>query len=186
MPKSVSRPSASSVTSVSSSLSRGAIHHHFDSIPDLMAAVTRDVGERIQKNVSTAMANVRPGSDIYEVGIDIIWDQLRAPSFQALDQIRSALATDAQLRDAVNDEIIDMAKWLQQQAAVAIAKSNANSQDMDLTLVRLILSSLAGAATYDLALGAPHDDPDRRTLITTMKRMVKLYNVDRRVSAVPA
>ena len=32
-----------------SELSRGAIHHHFESIPDLMAAVTRDISKRIQK-----------------------------------------------------------------------------------------------------------------------------------------
>lgn len=167
-----------------SDLSRGAIHHHFDSIPDLMAAVTRHIAEQIQQSVRDGLQHVPPGSDVFDFGIDFVWDQMRAPPFLALNQIRTALATDESLRNSVRDEVIDVAEWLQGQARSIVAErsTGANSAPIDFTLIRLVLSSLAGAASYDSALGAPPEDPDRSAYRATLKQVVKLYNADKAAS----
>ena len=52
-----------------SELSRGAIHHHFESIPDLMAAVTRDISDRIQRSVREGLSQLPDNVDVFDLSL---------------------------------------------------------------------------------------------------------------------
>lgn len=156
-----------------SELSRGAIHHHFDSIPHLMNAVVQDLGDRIREDVIRDLEYLPPDADIYAAGIDFIWAQMRSPNFLALAQIRSAITTDTQLRESVAAEVVTVAEWLQDQAR-EIVMARVGAENLDPGVVSVMLTALAGAATYDAATGAPASDPERLNYLSAIKRMVKL------------
>ena len=156
-----------------SELSRGAIHHHFESIPDLMAAVTRDISRRIQENVSDGLKALPAGADQIDMGIDLMWQQMQEPAFRALNQIRCALATDSALEAAVQDDVRGVWDWLQQRTRSIVSTSKDKSEQMDPAMVRLVLSSLSGAADNGTALGAPADDPDHSAFLGALKQSVQ-------------
>ena len=168
-----------------SELSRGAIHHHFESIPDLMAAVTRDISDRIQRSVREGLSQLPDNVDVFDAGIDFVWLQMQQAPYRALDQIRAALATDLDLQSSVKDEVVDVAEWLQRQARNIVAEGNSAPEAIDPAVIRLVLSTLSGAATYDIALGPPPEDPDRSAYLATLKSMVRLYNAERARANVP-
>jgi len=156
-----------------SELSRGAIHHHFESIPDLMAAVTRDISRRIQENLSAGLQTLPSGADQFDLGIDLMWQQMQEPAFRALNQIRCALATDPVLEAAVQDDVRGVWEWLQQRTLSIVTTDGKKSKQIDPAVVRLVLSSLSGAADNGTALGAPADDPDHRAFLSALKESVQ-------------
>ena len=165
-----------------SELSRGAIHHHFDSIPDLMTAVARDLGGRIREDVMLGLQDVPKDGDLYEAGIDFVWDQMRSPNNLALAQIRSAVTTDPELREAVAGEVIAAAEWLHEQAR-CIVSVRVGAENLSPGIVGVMLTALAGAATSDAAIGAPADDPERVEYRNALKRMMKLAIAERKTEA---
>jgi len=166
-----------------SELSRGAIHHHFTSIPDLMTAVTRNISTRVKESMNERLSAWPPGADTLDSGIDLVWQQMHEPPFRALNQIRSALATDNDLKLAVQDDVNSVWEWMQVQARGMLSRSaerNANPDSgrpdtVDSALTKLVLSSLCGAACHDFALGSPPEDPDRATYLATLKEMVRRF-----------
>ncbi len=162
-----------------SALSRGAIHHHFESIPDLMAAVTSDINHRIQRGVTEGLRNIPPDADLFDAVVDVVWAQMQEEPYRALNQIRAALATDMALQSGVKDDVIDVAEWLHQQARSVVSRSRTNTEPADPAVIRLIWSSLSGAAAHDVALGSPPEDPDWSAYVTTLKDMIRLFNSER-------
>jgi len=156
-----------------SELSRGAIHHHFESIPDLMAAVTRDISRRIQENLTTDLQALPDNADQIDMGIDLMWRQMQAPAFRALNQIRCALATDPVLEAAVQEDVRGVWDWLQQRTRSIVTPSTDPSNQIDPAVVLLVLSSLSGAADNGTALGPPKDDPDHSAFLSALKESVQ-------------
>ena len=125
------------------------------------------------------------GGDPFDVGIDFLWAQMQEPPYRALDQIRSALATDTVLQTSVKSDVIEVTQWLQQQACSLISKKKSSTPattpatgPADPAVIGLILSSLAGAASSDMALGAPPEDPDRTAYLKALKTMVQLFDAE--------
>lgn len=155
-----------------SELSRGAIHHHFDSIADLMAAIVQDLVLRIRTDVTQGLQHIGEDTDRYEVSVDFFWAQMSGPNYLALNQIRSAITTDPELRESVYADVTQATQWLEQQASELVSESP-GAQNIDPTIMQVVLSALSGAASCDAAMGTPHEDPDRLKFRTTLKRMVK-------------
>ena len=156
-----------------SELSRGAIHHHFESIADLMAAVTRDISRRIQEDLTAGLQALPDDADQIDLGIDLMWKQMQQPSFRALNQIRCALATDAVLEAAVQDDVRGVWTWLQERTRRIVATGNEKSNNIDPAVISLVLSSLSGAADNGTALGPPDDDPDHSAFLGALKESVQ-------------
>ena len=161
-----------------SELSRGAIHHHFDSVPDLMSAVVQDLSLRIRADISTGLQHLAQNAGFYEDGIDFVWDQMRGSSYLALDQIRSAITTDPELRNSVSAGVGEVAQWLEQRAHELVSAST-DTDNTDPAIVQILLTTLAGAAACDAAMGAPSEDPERLEFRRALKRMVKLAIAER-------
>ncbi len=156
-----------------SELSRGAIHHHFESIADLMAAVTRDISRRVQEDLTTSIQALPEDADQIDLGIDLIWKLMQGPAFRALNQIRCALATDAVLEAAAQDEVRGVWSWLQERTSSIVAPGNETSKKIDPAVILLVLSSLSGAADNGTALGPPEDDPDHRAFLGALKESLQ-------------
>lgn len=154
-----------------SGLSRGAIHHHFQSVPDLMIAVVQDIGERLREGVMSGFTEYEPGPDVYDYAIDFVWARMNAPAFRALVQVRTAIATDPTLQDNVRLEVRKVHEWLYAQADALIASA---VDDAHRETTRIILSALTGAAMVDLAIGPPPIDPDRNAFRSQLKQLVRL------------
>lgn len=154
-----------------SGLSRGAIHHHFESVPDLMIAVVQDIGEQIREGVVSGFANFEPGPDVYDHVIDFVWAHMNATAFRALIQIRSVIATDPGLQDNVRLEVRRVHEWWYEQADTLIGRGT-GAADRETT--RIVLSALSGAAMVDLAIGPRATDPDREAFRTRLKQLVRL------------
>lgn len=154
-----------------SELSRGAIHHHFDSIPDLMNAVVRDLGVRIREEVTTGLKQL-PVENTCDAGIDFLWEQAHSPNQLALQQIRTAITTDQQLRETVSAEVVKVTQWLKDHALQAL-NAAPGVETLDTDVVSVVFAALSGAAAQDVAIGAPSEDPQRINFCTALKRMAK-------------
>ena len=157
-----------------SDLSRGAIHHHFDSMPDLMATVTKEIAQRLEKGVAEVFAPLPPESNIYSVIIDFVWEQMHDTPYRALDQIRTAAATDSSLSKPLMPVVKLLAERLQEQARRTVS-AREGEESVDASVIDLILYALAGTASYDLSLGPPPKDPDRSVYLSNFKQMITDY-----------
>ena len=158
-----------------SELSRGAIHHHFDSIPDLMNAVARDLGARIRTDVTAGLQRLPADQNMCNASIDFLWDQLQTPNHLALQQISNAITTDQKLRDTVSPEVRDVTQWLK---AHVLSTMNATPgfEQLDGDSLGIIVTALSGAVARDSAVGAPTEDPDRLEFRRALKRLARLAN----------
>ena len=152
-----------------SELSRGAIHHHFESIPDLMAAVTRDISKQLEERLHAELAALPAGADLFDRGLDLLWTQMREPPFQAFQQIRNALATDPALEPVVRDEVKTLWQWLQNQTGTFLQGGLTQSIPPETALIRLVLAALADS--YDSNRAAAQNSQD----LTILKVMVRQF-----------
>ena len=152
-----------------SELSRGAIHHHFESIPDLMAAVTRDISKQLEERLHAELAALPAGADLFDRGLDLLWTQMREPPFQAFQQIRNALATDPALEPVVRDEVKTLWQWLQNQTGTFLQGGPTQSRPPETALIRLVLAALADS--YDSNRAAAQNSQD----LTILKVMVRQF-----------
>ena len=169
-----------------SELSRGAIHHHFESIPDLMAAVTRDISRQLEERLRADLAALPTGIDLFDQGLDLLWTQMRQPPFQAFQQIRNALATDPALEPVVRDEVKALWDWLQKQTSTLLQDGLKQSTPPESAVIRLVLAALADSYNGN-GNGAVADVPPGSTStiqpptalnsedLTTLKTMVRRF-----------
>ena len=155
-----------------SDLSRGAIHHHFDSVPDLMSAVLETIAQIIEENINSAVQRVPTDTSVWASAIDFGWSMVQAQPHLALGQIRTAIASDAALRERVRDQVIRVDRWIHEQAKRVVTPP-AGQAEVDDALIRIVLTSLTGAAIRDHSLGAPADDPEREFYLTRLKSMAQ-------------
>jgi AcrR family transcriptional regulator len=82
-------------------VSPGALLHHFPTKADLLCAAVGHLFERRQAEFRKAMANLEPGADRAEAGIDLLWSMFSGPAFIAWLELWVAARCDPALADAV-------------------------------------------------------------------------------------
>lgn len=82
-------------------VSAGALLHHFPTKADLLCAAVGHLFERRQAEFRKAMANLEPGADRAEAGIDLLWSMFSGPAFIAWLELWVAARCDPALADAV-------------------------------------------------------------------------------------
>ncbi len=150
-------------------LSRGAIHHHYASLPALLVDVVRTIGKRIKVGAFTGIDSLGPDQDVYEYGIDYVWQQMQTPEFKALSQIRSAVGVDESLQGEVRRELREVHQWWMEQANNV---SGLGSDNADPQTTMIILTALMGTHLIDAAMGPPEEDRDRQAYRAKLKDLV--------------
>ena len=150
-------------------LSRGAIHHHYSGINELLVDVVREIGERVLGGTAGQTISDAPASEVFAAGIDLVWNQMQTREFRALVQIRTAISTSEELLGSVRDEVRNVHKdWYAKVDAISAAASSR----ADPGVGRIVMSALAGAALIDMAIEPPCADPARDQFRSALKRLV--------------
>lgn len=82
-------------------LSLGAMSHHFPTKADLLAAAVGHVMQRRQTDFRKAMTDVAPGANRVDAAIDLLWDAVNGPIFQAWVELWVGARTDPELADTL-------------------------------------------------------------------------------------
>lgn len=82
-------------------LSPGALLHHFPAKADLLCAAVAYLLEMRRAEFRKAMANLEPGADRAEAGIDLLWSMFSGAAFVAWLELWMAARTDPALAEAV-------------------------------------------------------------------------------------
>lgn len=82
-------------------VSIGAMLHHFPTKADLLAAAIGHVMERRQDEFRKAMTDVAQGADRLDAAIDLLWEAVSGPTFQAWVELWVAARTNPELADAL-------------------------------------------------------------------------------------
>jgi AcrR family transcriptional regulator len=82
-------------------MSPGALLHHFPAKADLLCAAVGHLFELRQAEFRKAMANLGPGADRREAGIDLLWSMFCGPTFVAWLELWMAARSDPALAGAV-------------------------------------------------------------------------------------
>lgn len=82
-------------------VSLGAMLHHFPTKADLLTAAVGHVMRRRQEEFRTSMADMAPGTDRIDAAIDLLWDAVNEPIFQAWVELWVGARTDPQLAEAL-------------------------------------------------------------------------------------
>ncbi len=82
-------------------VSPGALLHHFPAKADLLCAAVGHLFELRQAEFRKAMANLGPGTDRVEAGIDLLWSMFSGPTFVAWLELWMAARCDPALAAAV-------------------------------------------------------------------------------------
>ncbi|MEM8981487.1 MAG: helix-turn-helix domain-containing protein [Pseudomonadota bacterium] len=150
-------------------LSRGAVHHHFTGLTDVVVEVVREVGARISANIRNIEYEGMPRDQVVAAGIDNAYEQLLTDEFTALMQIRSAVRTSPELHGAVQDEMRTIIyDWYAQAEVIANAAMTEGGSE----LLIVVMAAVNGVALLDEAIGTPAEDPNRRAFRATLTAMV--------------
>src|SRR5215469_12497956 len=82
-------------------VSPGALLHHFPAKADLLCAAVGHLFELRQAEFRKAMANLGPGTDRVEAGVDLLWSMFSGPTFVAWLELWIAARCDPALAEAV-------------------------------------------------------------------------------------
>jgi len=82
-------------------VSPGALLHHFPAKADLLCAAVAHLLEMRRAEFRKAMANLEPGTDRLEAGIDLLWSMFSGPAFVAWLELWVAARSDPALAEAV-------------------------------------------------------------------------------------
>lgn len=82
-------------------VSLGAMLHHFPTKADLLAAAVGHVMQRRQTEFRKAMTDVPAGADRLDAAIELLWDAVNGPTFQAWVELWVGARTDPELADAL-------------------------------------------------------------------------------------
>jgi AcrR family transcriptional regulator len=82
-------------------VSRGAQLHHFPTRAELLTALVEYLFERRTADFRKAFANIPPGEDQIDAGVDVMWSLFEGPMFTAWVEVWLAARTDPELQTAV-------------------------------------------------------------------------------------
>lgn len=150
-------------------LSRGAIHHHYDGVTDLLIDVVQKVGDRIVETTTDLPSQPMPASELFAACIDFVWAQLHTTELRALAQIRAAIPTSADLQGEVLAKVRDVHQMLYDQIESITREGSSRANP---AVARIVVSALSGAAQLDAAINPPAQDPEREDFRRALKELV--------------
>ena len=152
-----------------SGLSRGAIHHHFKSMPELMLAVISYIEQEITASVVKDFDGITLDREALQLSVDLIWEQLQTDKFRAFMRLRAALETDDELAALVKPALVDATERWNALVGRFVTTKDAS---FDAQLSRIVLTALSGAAMTNATVGPPASDPQRREFLKSLKRVI--------------
>lgn len=146
-------------------VSKGALQHHFQSKPDLMAAAVRHLTEQLKQQRIDVVERQPAGTPRVEVAIDLLWEAYSGTLATAVTELWVAARTDSELRAAIRP--VDRALGRSVLENVAAIADDVPRERMEL-LFWLTVNLTRGLA-MDAELGG---DPQRRQqLLDEWKRI---------------
>jgi AcrR family transcriptional regulator len=120
-------------------VTRGAFHHHYDSLPSLLADALR----RLYAEMSTK--HPRPPTDLAEL-IDNTWGAIGNPRFKAVLEAWLAMANDPGLRVEIGPVVAEFASLVSPDSMISILTDKAH-RDFYVTAREAMLGLALGRAT---------------------------------------
>jgi len=120
-------------------VSRGAFHHHYESLPDLLADALRRLYGEIVRVRHREVTNV-------ETLVDVTWKAIGNPKFKAVIEAWLAMANDPSLRAEIGSVVSEFAALVNPEGMTMIL-TNAAKRDFFLTARESMLGLALGRAT---------------------------------------
>ena len=121
-------------------VSRGAFHHHYDSVPSLLA-------DALRRLYADMRSKKRPAA-IDMVGlIDSTWAAISNPRFKAVLEAWLAMANDASLRAEIGPVVAEFAELVRPDGNAVRVLANPNARDFYLLARETMLGLALGRAT---------------------------------------
>lgn len=121
-------------------VSRGAFHHHYDSVPSLLADALR----RLYADMRSAQRPVATGM----IGlVDGTWAAISNPRFKAVLEAWLAMSNDAGLRAEIGPVVAEFAELVRPDARASQVLADANGRDFYLLARETMLGLALGRAT---------------------------------------
>ena len=152
-------------------VSPGALLHHFPTKADLLCAAVGHLFERRQAEFRKAMANLEPGADRAEAGIDLLWSMFSGPTFVAWLELWIAARCDPTLAEAVvrlDHEFMAASEAVFREL---FTDELAGRPDLARAGLGLMYAQLAGLALFRLIPG--HEPAPAANVISAFKTLVR-------------
>jgi AcrR family transcriptional regulator len=120
-------------------LSRGAFHHHYDSLPELLADALRRL---YAETVTSPFPELRDVASL----VDVTWKAIGVPRFKAVIEAWLAMANDPSLRSEIGPVVAEFARLVNPDGITAILDS-ADKRDFFLMARESMLGLALGRAT---------------------------------------
>ncbi len=149
-------------------LSRGAVHHHYESRIELFEEVIDEIRRAMEEAVSRGLLNLDDSDRTLTTLVDFAWEQFNTREYKAYIRLRNGLSgTDRErlaqkLREATTS-------WMTAAAVLRTDNSPSNSE-----LPRIVLGALFGAAATKEAMGGPAHDADYSRYLAQLKQLISL------------
>jgi AcrR family transcriptional regulator len=120
-------------------VSRGAFHHHYDSLPELLADALRRLYAETVKN---------PHPEVRDVAslVDVAWRAIGSPRFKAVIEAWLAMANDPSLRTEIGAVVAEFASLVNPDRITQILDT-AEKRDLFVTARESMLGLALGRAT---------------------------------------
>jgi AcrR family transcriptional regulator len=152
-------------------VSAGALLHHFPAKADLLCAAVGHLFELRQAEFRKAMANLTPGADRLEAGVDLLWSMFSGPTFVAWLELWIA----ARCGPALADDVVRLDLEFMAASRAVFDELFADQLNSDPELARaglgLVYSLLAGLALFRLIPG--HELAPAADILTAFKAMAR-------------
>ena len=120
-------------------LSRGAQLYHFPSKEELFAKAVEHLWELIFNEVRHKVAQLPVQGDRRSLAIDLIWETVNGPLYQAWLELVIASRTDAYLRDSIRAVNTRLTESVEKTLSGLFAPSTSSVPDLDLFPAMLVL-----------------------------------------------
>jgi AcrR family transcriptional regulator len=152
-------------------VSPGALLHHFPAKADLLCAAVAHLLEMRRAEFRKAMANLEPGADRVEAGIDLLWSMFSGPAFAAWVELWVAARTDPALAEAVSSMDREFMAASQAIFDELLAEEKAAAPELGRVGLGLVYALMGGLA---LSRQVPGYEPlPADAVLTTFKTLVR-------------
>jgi AcrR family transcriptional regulator len=153
-------------------VSPGALLHHFPTKIDLLVAAVEHLFHQRNDEFRTAMADVAPGAERVDAGIDLLWSLFQGPTFVAWLELWVAARCDAELAEAVVRMDREFVTRCEESFRELFAEETAADPDLPQTALRLVFSLLDGLALIRLLPG--YEPAPAQQVLATFKALITL------------
>jgi AcrR family transcriptional regulator len=152
-------------------VSNGALLHHFPTKADLLCAAVGHLFAQRNEEFRKAMADLPPGVDRTDAGVDLLWSLFRGPTFVAWLELWLAARTDAELAEPLARLDADFLASSEAIFREFFADEAAAAPDLPRLAVALTFSLLNGLAVSRLVPG--YDPIDTDEVVEVFKTLIR-------------